>query len=291
MAGKDITLYESSTSTHLFPRTYTRNVFDEDGTTTLQTLLANIVNEAGKIAEVKVNGTALTITNKSVNIDLSGYQAKGTIDITNTTPGSATKYYPIYSTGTGTGQTARANSDLYYYDSGTWASFNIGFMGNKGILTLHNGTSSTDRYVDISAATLTANRTLTIPDKSGTIALTDDLGNYAPASHTQSITTITNSAGNTITSTKVSGSRSHSGWTNNANDDRIIPTMSFIAYWDGSYNVNGSSNLVNCANGQIVGTTGTQTISGVKTFSNGIKIGDANFTYDSSTKSVKVTFS
>ena len=73
MAGKDITLYDSSTSTNLFPRTYTRNVFDEDGTTTLQTLLANIVNEAGKIAEVKVDGTALTITNKSVNIDLSGY--------------------------------------------------------------------------------------------------------------------------------------------------------------------------------------------------------------------------
>ena len=73
MAGKDITLYEESTSTNLFPRTYTRNVFDEDGTTTLNTLLQNLKDEAGKIAEVKVNGTALTITNKSVNIDLSSY--------------------------------------------------------------------------------------------------------------------------------------------------------------------------------------------------------------------------
>ena len=43
-------------------------------------------------------------------------------------------------------------------------------------MTLHNSSSSsTDRYVDISPTALSANRTLTIPDKSGTIALTSDI--------------------------------------------------------------------------------------------------------------------
>ena len=104
------------------------------------------------------------------------------------------------------------------------------------------------------------------------VANKEDLNAYAPTSHTQSITTITNSAGNTFTSAKVASAKTHTGWTNNATDDRIIPTMSFLAYWNGAHNTSNSSNLQYCANGTIVGTTGTQTISGAKTFSGNVTI-------------------
>ena len=43
-----------------------------------------------------------------------------------------------------------------------------------------------------------------------------------------------------------------------------------LAWWNGAYNDNGSSNLTYCANGNIVGTTGNQTIGGTKTFSSTI---------------------
>ena len=109
-------------------------------------------------------------------------------------------------------------------------------------------------------------------------ALNQAITNKAPKDHThtksditdfahnQSITTITNSAGNTFTSAKVASSVSHTGWTNNATDDRIIPTMSFLAYWNGAHTSSNSSNLQYCKYGEIVGTTTNQTISGIKTF-------------------------
>ena len=122
-----------------------------------------------------VDSIPSTANRQPTNALTANFQAKGTIDVTDTTPTSATKYYPIYTSGTGVNQTARANGEFYYYDSGTWSSVNIGTYNKKGILTLHNSSSSsTDRYVDISPTALSANRTLTIPDKSGTIALTND---------------------------------------------------------------------------------------------------------------------
>lgn len=284
MAGKDITLYEESTSTNLFPRTYTRNVFDEDGTTTLKTLLANIVNEAGKIAEVKVNGTALTITNKSVNIDLSGYQSKGKIDITDTTPTSVTKYYPIYSTNSGTNQIARANADLYYYDSGTWSSLNVGTKDHKGILTLHWGNSSTDYYVDIApGSALTGNRTLTIPDASGTIALTSQIPSTSSffAKAGGDITghvyltgsSASSSTGNTSQLVFGKSSAQHVVLSSNAQALVINPTTSST-----------TNQIVLYLNSQ------SQFPSGIK--SGGIvSIGNANMSYDSTNKCLKFTFS
>ena len=72
---------------------------------------------------------------------------------------------------------------------------------------------------------------------------------YAASSHTHAITELKNSAGNTFTSTKTLSSKSHSGWTNNTTDDRILPTMSFMAYWNGAYSSSGSSNLAYCNQG------------------------------------------
>lgn len=50
--------------------------------------------------------------------------------------------------------------------------------------------------------------------------------------------------------TKSRSNKGSTDWTNNATDDAIVPTMSFMAYWDGAYNSNGTSNLSYCDRGR-----------------------------------------
>jgi hypothetical protein len=50
--------------------------------------------------------------------------------------------------------------------------------------------------------------------------------------------------------TKSRSSKGCTDWTNNAIDDAIVPTMSFMAYWDGAYSTNGASNLAYCDRGR-----------------------------------------
>ena len=101
-------------------------------------------------------------------------------NITNTTPSKATSYYPIYTTGVSGKQTLRANADFYYYDTGTSSYICAGSSGNLGGLTLQNGKGN---YANLVPSTsLTANHTLTMPNKTGTIAVTDDLTSYAKKS-------------------------------------------------------------------------------------------------------------
>lgn len=97
--------------------------------------------------------------------------AASNVNVTNTTPTSATTYYPLYATGVSGSQTVRANADFYYYDAGTWAYLNIGSSSQVGGVTLHQ---SNGKYVNLAAASgLTANRDITFPDSSGTVALTN----------------------------------------------------------------------------------------------------------------------
>ena len=53
----------------------------------------------------------------------------------------------------------------------------------------------------------------------------------------------------TSKSLKTATTTSNTGWTNNAIDDNIIPTMSFMAYWNGRYN-SSNSNLQYCDRGR-----------------------------------------
>ena len=97
--------------------------------------------------------------------------AASNVNVTNTTPTSATTYYPLYATGVSGSQAVRANADFYYYDAGTWAYLNIGSSSQVGGITLHQ---SNGKYVNLAAASgLTANRDITFPDSSGTVALTN----------------------------------------------------------------------------------------------------------------------
>ena len=171
MAGKDITLYEESTSTNLFPRTYTRNVFDEDGTTTLNTLLQNLKDEAGKIAEVQVNGTALTITNKSVNIDLASY-------LSNYIPQGGTLSKPLKVTG---GDQATAGKIML-------DEKNKGQITNTSTQTLLGFTTSTTLAVGHSSYVLALRGSGTRPTfNSKDMALFEDIpdtSGFVPTSRT-----------------------------------------------------------------------------------------------------------
>ena len=66
--------------------------------------------------------------------------------------------------------------------------------------------------------------------------------------------------------TKSRSNKGSTDWTNNATDDAIVPTMSFMAYWDGAYNSNGASNLSYCDRGRfgtiVTKNTGDYAIAG-----------------------------
>lgn len=65
------------------------------------------------------------------------------------------------------------------------------------------------------------------------------------------------------TVSKVSASDiSHTGWGGIATDDLRIPTMTFLALWNGAYNSNGASNLQYCYQGRF-GDIVTQSLSGL----------------------------
>lgn len=100
-----------------------------------------------------------------------------TVDVTDTTPTSAKSYYPVYVTGRSNDQILRANADLYYYDAGTYSYLNVGSNSTQGGLTLH---CNNGNYANITPTTLSAIRTFTLPNKTGTIALTSDLTSKAP---------------------------------------------------------------------------------------------------------------
>lgn len=42
----------------------------------------------------------------------------------------------------------------------------------------------------------------------------------------------------------------HTNWTNQSTDDGYVPTMAFMAYWNGAFNGNGASNLQYCDRGR-----------------------------------------
>ena len=66
--------------------------------------------------------------------------------------------------------------------------------------------------------------------------------------------------------TKSRSSKGSTDWTNNATDDAIVPTMSFMAYWDGAYDSNGASNLSYCDRGRfgtiVTKNTGDYAVAG-----------------------------
>lgn len=72
----------------------------------------------------------------------------------------------------------------------------------------------------------------------------------ANSSHTHTLGQITNAGNAAGKNVRTLGSVSHSSWANATTDDQYVPTMSFIAYWNGAYNSSGNSNLQYCSRGK-----------------------------------------
>ena len=94
----------------------------------------------------------------------------------------STTYYPILATGVGTATRQIATNGISFRESGGGVTLDLGLDSNHwGILSLGG---ESQYKTTISGLDITANRSLTLPDKSGTIALTSDItgGNYTATS-------------------------------------------------------------------------------------------------------------
>lgn len=72
----------------------------------------------------------------------------------------------------------------------------------------------------------------------------------ANSSHTHTLGQITNAGAAAGKNVRTLNSVSHSSWSSASTDDLYVPTMSFIAYWNGAYSSNGASNLQYCYKGK-----------------------------------------
>ncbi len=90
-------------------------------------------------------------------------------------------------------------------------------------------------------------------------------------------------ADGSVTTKVVASAVANTGWQSNAVDDLKVPTMSFLAYWNGAHTNGGSSNLRYCDRGRFgtmavanaadyVTVATPQNISGVKTFTGGLHL-------------------
>lgn len=72
----------------------------------------------------------------------------------------------------------------------------------------------------------------------------------ANSSHTHTLGQITNAGAAAGKNIRTLSTVSHSSWSSASTDDLYVPTMSFIAYWNGAYNSSGNSNLQYCYKGK-----------------------------------------
>lgn len=141
---------------------------------------------------IQVNGTDLTITNKKVNVTIptkvsdltndSGYITSYTDEKVKWTVASVpasgtTVYYPLVNTSTATTSTLNtiAGFNLEYSATGTSRTLVLGHSTNIGAIKLYQGTSSSKSVTIKPSSDVSTDRTIQLPNASGTIALTSDI--------------------------------------------------------------------------------------------------------------------
>lgn len=193
--------------------------------------------------------------------------------------GSGT-FYPVLTTTTTTAENKKYDTLFTCVRaSGVDAHIGIGINGTaKGSLRLY--TTTTGKYGIITPGTLTDTRTYTLPDATGTIALTSDLSNFITDAGVTKITTtagahtaITNATGavsfnvpttaahvNAVATSDKYTRTSAGGldWINQTDGDAKVIAKSALAYWNGSYN-GTNSNLSICSAGTIIGSNNVST--------------------------------
>lgn len=88
-------------------------------------------------------------------------------------------YYLVFGNNTNNAETKYHSTGLayleYLVDTDHFARLELGKEGLNGKLSIHDGSNNAYRAVTIESTTLTQQRSLTLPDKSGTVALTSDI--------------------------------------------------------------------------------------------------------------------
>jgi hypothetical protein len=123
---------------------------------------------------------------------------------------------------------------------------------SSGTLTLTKDTS-----FSVDGHTHTKSQITDFPTTWAWDSITGKPSTYSPSSHTHAITDIAS-----LTGLKTATTTTDTGWSNNSTDDHILPTMSFMAYWNGAYESSTShkSNLTYCNQGAF-GTIVTKSTS------------------------------
>ena len=114
------------------------------------------------------------------------------VNLTSTT-GSGTSYYITFATGNSGSQALRANDHFYIYDTASETWINSGKSGRKGGVILWNGSYYNNLAPNDS---LTANRTITFPNASGTVSLEGHTHNVLELYEARATTTNLNKAAN-----------------------------------------------------------------------------------------------
>ena len=134
--------------------------------------------EAVYDANITINPSTHTIT----ATNFAGNASSATqVKVTSTSlpsSDSLTYYLTYTSSNTTANQDLKQSARSYIWESPSSTYICAGAQGKKGGITLFSATNSASKYGSLSTADLTDTRYWTLPDATGTIALTSNLSNY-----------------------------------------------------------------------------------------------------------------
>lgn len=149
------------------------NLYDSGGTVTGMTTTAGAHTAGAQTVSGGIITTNIPTKTSHLTND-SGYITSDSDEKVKVTQYSqSTTYYPILATGIGTATRQIATNGMSFSESGGGVKLDLGLDSNHwGVLSLGG---ESQYKTTISGLEITANRSLTLPDKSGTIALTSDI--------------------------------------------------------------------------------------------------------------------
>lgn len=134
------------------------------------------------------NYTTYTVTKTGTGasgtwgISVSGNAATATqVKVTSTSSpssGSSIYYLTYTSSNTTANQDLKQSARSYIWENASSTYFCVGTQGKLGGISLYSTTDAASRYGNLQPTALTGTRTWTLPDATGTVALTSNLSSY-----------------------------------------------------------------------------------------------------------------
>lgn len=100
--------------------------------------------------------------------------------VSNTVPASNASSYPLFASGKTGAQQPKAHDYFYLWETGSATYLSLGSQdpAHKGAITLHSGAGA-NKYVNIEPVSMTAVRTISIPNETGTLALRESNNTFS----------------------------------------------------------------------------------------------------------------